>query len=630
MLGLGVPLQFTPSFFLHPLLPLLAVVSPVTWVRILLLAHTVLGAAGMWQLTRHLRVTALTSAVCVSTFLLATPAQNYILTDFWPSHYIVWTAAPWLLLLAWQVLQADGRALRVWSVACGLCAGLVVANAHPGHLLVYATVVAGVAIAHWRQVVARGRWIAVAALIAAAIASPTLAQLAHERPMFAADLDRSILREPLGWSEAWRVFLTPIGSPAGLATPLPLPFTRTLFFGGPFAVLCLIGCVRFARRHADLVLVVAACSVLLFTDLTLPFVSARFHLRDPLTLAAILLAGLSLERLLAARRWRPVAVLVVITQLGVLCASAWPAMAGTWRTDEQPAESFRAATGAAEPVETLLTLARPAGRMVFSPIVDAQVMNREYFREGFGVNALAYRGLSIVNGRFKGVSAGTAWPDDSVFYARVRAPQQLLESAATLDMLAIRYVLTNADDTVAEDLRRRGVVQKSDGTHFVLYENSNSWPDVFVLDGAAEHVPLVRLPGCPNDRVLCTDLAPLAERRSADRLLIEHQNGRIDVRLFAADEPRLLVVSQMFRSDWVASADGSPLTTVPVFGGLIGVRVPPGISSVQLRYRPVMVMLATALAWCTLIAGFAALIVLHRTGRRSAPASAEDRASIRA
>ena len=156
----------------------------------------------MWQLTRHLRVTPLTSAVCVSTFLLATPTQNYILTDFWPSHYIVWTAAPWLLLLAWQVLEADGRALRVRSVACGLCAGLVVANAHPGQLLVYATVVAGVVIAHWHEVVARGRWIAVAALIAAAVASPTLAQLVHERLMFAAGLDRDILRESLGHEKA--------------------------------------------------------------------------------------------------------------------------------------------------------------------------------------------------------------------------------------------------------------------------------------------------------------------------------------------------------------------------------------------------------------------------------------------
>ena len=392
----------------------------------------------------------------------------------------------------------------------------------------------------------------------------------------------------------------------------------------------LIGCVRFARRHVDLALVVATCTVLLFTALLpLSFVSARFHFRDPLILAAIPLAGLSLERLLSARRWRPVAVLVVITQLGVLFASAWPAMARTLTPDARRAEWFRAATGATEPVEILLKLARPSGRMIFSPAVDDEVYELSHLQEGLGVNALAYRGLSVVNGWFKGVSAGTVWPDERWFYARVSAPQQLLESAAGLDVLGIRYVLANADETVAEDLRRRGVIPKRDGTHFVLYENSNPWPDAFVLDSAAEQIPLVRLSGCANDRVLCTDLAPLAERRSTDGLLIRHRNGRIDVRLFPADEPRLLVISQMFRLDWVASADGSRLTTVPAFGGLIGVRVPPGISSVQLRYRPVMVMAAAALAWCTLIAGLAVLIVLRRTGRRSAPASAEDGVSIR-
>ena len=625
MLGLGLPQPFTPNFLLHPLLPLLAVVSPVTWTRVLLLAHTLLGAVGMWQLTQHLRTTTLTSAVCVATFLLATPAQNYVLTDFWLSHYIVWTSAPWLLLIAWWLLEADGRALRVWSIACGLCVGLVVASANPGHFVVYTTLAAAVVVARWRRVVARGRWIALAIFIAAAIASPTLAQLAHERPMFDPDLESWILPAPLSWSAAWNAFVSPFGP-----TNLRLPFTRTLFFGGPFAVLCLVGCVRFARRHADLAFVVAACTVLLFTSL-LPssFVSARFHYRDPLILAAIPLAGLSFERLLSARRWRPVAVLVLITQMGVLCASAWPAMARTWTGDARRAEWARAGTGDTEPVDALLQLAQPAGRMVFSPAVDDEIYEGSNLQESLGVNALAYRGLSVVNGWFKGVSAATVWPDERWLYARVSAPQQLLESAASLDVLGIRYVLTDGDEAVAEDLRLRGIVRKRDGTQFVLYENSNPWPDAFVLDSAAEQIVPVRLPGCNTDTLLCSDLAPLAGRRSTDRLRIAHRNGRLDIRLFPADEPRLLVVSQMFRSDWVASADGSPLTTVPAFGGLIGVRVPPGVSSVQLRYRPVAVMAATALAWVTLIAGFGVLIVLRRAGRRSSPALAENRTNLR-
>lgn len=616
-LGLGVPQPFTPTLLLHPLLPLLAVVSPVTWVRVLLLAHTLLGAAGMWQLSRRLGATALTSAVCAATFLLATPAQNYVLTDFWLSQYIVWTSAPWLLLLAWRLLEAEGRALPIWSVTSGLCAGLVIANANPGHLVVYATVVAVVVGVHWRAVVARGRWIALAALTAAAIAGPTIAQLAHERPLFAPDLPSWNLPAPLPWSAGWNALFGPLGP-----TNPRLPFTRTLFFGGPFAVLCVIGCIRLARRHADLAFVVAICTVLLFMPLLpLTFGSARFHFRDPLTLAAIPLAGLTLERLLAVRRWKPLVGVVLIAQLAVMCASAWPAMSRTWIPDARRAEWFRSGAGETEPVEILRNLARPTGRIVLSPALDDQIYEDVRLQKGLGVNALAYRGLPVVNGWFKGVSTGTVWPDERWFYGRIRAPQQLLESAAALDVLGIRYVLAYPDDTVAEHLRKRGVIPQSDGTRLVLYENGNPWPDAFVLDSQAERFSPARLPGCANDRLLCADLAPLAKRRSTERLLIRQRDGRIDVRLFPADEPRLLVISQMFRRDWVASAAGGRLTTVPVLGGLIGVRVPPGISSVQLRYRPVMVMLATALAWSTLIAGFAALIVLRRTAGRRASAS---------
>jgi hypothetical protein len=66
-MGLGVPQPFIPNFGLHPLLPLLAVLSPVTWVRVLLLAHTIAGAVGMWLIGRRLQLAAAVSAVCIVT-----------------------------------------------------------------------------------------------------------------------------------------------------------------------------------------------------------------------------------------------------------------------------------------------------------------------------------------------------------------------------------------------------------------------------------------------------------------------------------------------------------------------------------------------------------------------------------
>jgi len=119
-LGLGSPHPLVPNFLLHPLLPLLAVMSPTIWVRLLLLLHTAFGVAGMWVLGRTLGLRPMTNAACVCTFLFSAPSQQYLLTDFWPSYYIVWTSAPWLLLALWRVLQSDVQEVRRWSIVLGL------------------------------------------------------------------------------------------------------------------------------------------------------------------------------------------------------------------------------------------------------------------------------------------------------------------------------------------------------------------------------------------------------------------------------------------------------------------------------------------------------------------------------
>ena len=427
-LGLGIPHPLTPNFLLHPLLPLLAIVGPVSWVRILLLAHTVLGATGMWQLTKSLAMTPPTRAICVFTFLLATPTQNYVLTNFWPSHYVVWTSMPWLLLLTWRALDAEGMSLRRLSIALGLCGGLVIANTNPGHVIVYTTLAAAVATTSVRRLAARWRWMAVAALIAAAIASPTFAQLAHERRVLDPNSSLSNVTDPLEASEMWSALISPWTAPGAAPVGSDVTFTRTLFFGGPFVVLALGGCVLFARRRLDLVLVVTACAVLLFTrTLSLSFVSARFEFRDPLTLAAILLAGLVLDRLLAHRPTRAIAVYVLIAQVGVVGDTAWPFLQGTRGPDAATAMWFHGGTGNREHIDRLLTLMPLAGRVLFSPQVDDDVYELARLQEGLGRNALAYRRVSLVNGWFKGVSTNTIWPDEQLFYGRIRAPQSLLE-----------------------------------------------------------------------------------------------------------------------------------------------------------------------------------------------------------
>jgi hypothetical protein len=621
LLGLGIPQPLTPNFWLHPLVPLLPLLGPVMWVRLLLLAHTLLGASGMWQLTKTLGLTPLTRSVCVATFVLAAPVCNYVFTDFWPSHYVVWTSMPWVLVLWWRILDGDSRKALLRSLALGLSAGLIVASTNPGHILVYITLLLAVALTNAGRLAARWPWIAMSALIAVLIASPNIAQLVHERRMFDPNLGVDAVGNPLTWSDLRTVFLGPWALTESSPGRVAPAVARTLFFGGPFAALGIVGCVLFARRRLDLVVTIVMAAFMLFTSVVwLPFASARFHFRDPLTLAAIPLAGLAADRLLLSR-WRTPAVSLLVLQVTVVAMTAWPFLRGTWGDDARAAMWLRGASGAREHVDRLLALMPDGGRIVYSPSIEHEVYEKGRLQEGLGMNALAFRGVPVLNGWFKGVSTARIWPDERMYYARINPPQSLIESDAALDALHIRYVLASDDETVAPSLRRRGIVPKRDRGMFVVFENTDAWPEAFVLDADSERLELPVRNDCGNDRLLCRDFTPLASHRVADVAAVTVQDGRIDVELVDANEPKLLVVSQMFRPDWVVTGADEGVSTLPAFGGLLAVHLPPHVTAIHLRYRPIELIVTTIAAWVALLGCGIALLVATSRSRFRVPAS---------
>jgi hypothetical protein len=613
LLGLGIPQPLTPNFWLHPLLPLLPWLGPVMWVRVLLLTHTLLGAAGMWQLTKTLGLQPITRAVCVVTFLLAAPVCNYLFTDFWPSHYVVWTSMPWVLVLLWRTLDGDRAKLPLRSLALGLSAGLVAANTNPGHILVYITLLLAVALTNLRRLAARWGWIAMATLIAGAIASPNIAQLIHERRMFDPNLGVDTLRNPLTLSSLRTVFLSPWSLPESPPGRVDPEVARTLFFGGPFAALSIVGCLACARRRPELVLTLVTAAFMLFTSvLWLPFASARFHFRDPLTLAAIPLAGLAADRLLSLPRLRAPAIAMLGLQVVVAVLTAGSFLRGTMGDDGRAAMWFRGASGARETVDRLLALMPSRGRVIFSPRVDHDVYEKADLQEGLGMNALAFRGIPVVNGWFKGASTAPIWPDERMYYARISPPPSLIESDTALDALGVRYVIANDDEAVGSSLRRRGSVAKRIHGAFIVYETHDAWPGAFLLDADSERLELPVRNNCGNDRLLCRDFTPLASHRVGNVSMVHVEDGRVDVELADAAEPRLLVVSQMFREEWVAIGGDPRVNTTPAFGALLAVRVPPHVTSVHLRYRPIALILTTVAAWCAIVVSGASVLILWR------------------
>lgn len=120
---------------------------------------------------------------------------------------------------------------------------------------------------------------------------------------------------------------------------------------------------------------------------------------------------------------------------------------------------------------------------------------------------------------------------------------------------------------------------------------------------------------CSNDRLLCRDLTPLVRLRAEGDLTVTRRDGRIDVAVASAPEPRLLVVVEMYRPAWTAAGPDGPLRVVPVGPGLIGVVVPGGTSTIRLEHRSLRLTSTTVLAWSVLAAGLAALFLLSRARR---------------
>jgi len=608
-LGLGLPQPFIPNFWFHPLLPLLAVLEPSSWVRLLLLAHTVVGAAGMWQVGRMLRFRPMVRATCTFTFLLAAPGINYALRDAWPSHWIVWTSMPWVLLYLWRTLDSDGRDRWRSSVLLGFISGLVIANANPAYAVVYAVVVVAVIMARWHSILERWGPLSVSALIALLISSPNAALLVSERGFFASGLGLQTDARPLPLAAAWDVFLRPMSNFASQIGPEFDNDARTLSFGGSFALLAIAACFRGGWNRRELVLGLAIGLTFLFTTLgPITLVSQRYQFRDPVILCAILLAGMAAERGLQESPIRQLTGFLLLLQIVAVGLIAAPFARYAWDETRSATPWFRGATAAVPPADTLVsTLVRP-GLVAFSPRVERAVMNRTYLRAGIGVNALAYRGVHVLNGWFKGVSADPIWPDQSLFYARVAPPQPFLESAAALDLLGIRYVLAERGETVAPDLRERSL-KIATAAELVLYENDDAWTGAIVVDADVGTVHVPPLADCPNDRLLCRDLSVVTNLHPA-AVAIVRSEGAIDVTFDRLEMPRTLVVAEMFRPGWTARAADQHPSTFAFLDSLLAVRVPAGAASVHLAYRPGLMYAATLGAVAAIAGSLLAVILL--------------------
>jgi Bacterial membrane protein YfhO len=311
---------------------------------------------------------------------------------------------------------------------------------------------------------------------------------------------------------------------------------------------------------------------------------------------------------------RPIAALALLLQIAVIPAAAWPLFQDAWEEEGRSAAAFRGATGDAVLSNGLRAAMRTSGRLAYSPLVDRDVAERALVQDGLGLNALAYRDVSVVNGSFKAIATDVLWPNDRLFYAWIRVPQPLVDSDAGLDVLGIRYVLGYRGEPVAPGLREVWAGKTPRGGDLVLFENADAGPGAFLMEPVRAATTLEPYPGCAHDRLLCRDVGRLKALRDRDVTTMEGSFNELRLTWESIPQPRVLVVTQMYRPSWTATSGNRHLEIVEVFGGFIGVSVPPGVSSVELRYRPTAIVVATLGCYASLILAALALVLTRRSG----------------
>ena len=215
---------------------------------------------------------------------------------------------------------------------------------------------------------------------------------------------------------------------------------------------------------------------------------------------------------------------------------------------------------------------------------------------------LTHDGVRAVNGLFKGPSTESLMPTYVMPYGLVDSNPALSRSAPSLTVLGIRSVVALEGEPVAASLALVDRWPTSKG-RLRLLDNPQAWPGAHFVSHRAFAAELPLLSGCPHDRLLCRDLAPVLAAAEESVSAVRYGEGTIAVSFVPADHPRALLVTEMFHDGWYALVDGRRVPVTPAWAALMRVDVPTGASSMELRYRPRWQLSLAAFSWsATLIA----------------------------
>jgi hypothetical protein len=237
--------------------------------------------------------------------------------------------------------------------------------------------------------------------------------------------------------------------------------------------------------------------------------------------------------------------------------------------------------------------------------------------DGLWRDIWVYRGVPVVNGAFKGISADVLYPSGSLPIGRIDGDAATVQNTDTLAVLGIGAVLALAEEPVAPQLQEVARFQLERQV-IRLMRNPGVWPGGAMVPAETIAAPLPELRDCRYPGLFCRDFSAVVRAEHDAAVTLTRRHGTLHARFAPRDRPRTLLLPEMFRPEWTARAGGRALAVTAAWKGLIAVNVPAGSAEVELRYRPRLVMALTALSGFVL----AAVVLTLAVRRARAPARA--------
>jgi hypothetical protein len=228
-------------------------------------------------------------------------------------------------------------------------------------------------------------------------------------------------------------------------------------------------------------------------------------------------------------------------------------------------------------METIHGVPLSAGYLHFHPLRDRNMPQAIYDCRYYGAKYISSQNLWNAGGDhpscLKGKLVGT-FPSPYI----IGKPMQIFEIA---NPLPVAYLAP--DYTVIDDIKKLRPLIDSPGfdpEKAPIIDNEKEALGVGIRHGAA---------GAPADAVQLT-------RPASNRVLLK---------TFSA-APRILVLLDTYFDGWIATLDGKNVRIMRAFGGFKAVAMPPGGHTVEMVYRPAVLLKClpvSALAWLIIFAG---------------------------